>query len=696
MGEFRLGDLVRTHTGATAPVKVISRQVKLARDVRLRSMLHFPLVATDEHKFWTPRGMVQLSDLNVGDEIGFPIYEIEDGVTSVEFARPAKPRPQGGGSIERVPDVVELNYDVGRILGLYLAEGTVKLQRTSGEYSGVHFSVHENEVDRTIHWLGILAGLITSINVYRHKNSKTVVVTAYGKSFAAFVDKMCGMTDGKHVPIEWRTSGKEFARGLVHGYLCGDGHFTKSGIREIVATSVREAITVGMRDIIAALGYGWSSISFRPGATRYGRNERDAYILTLCGPGSVKLAKECGKQYLPYTRPAAIGNKGSRIDGGYAWMKIASIGELVEQDVMDFEVDHQDHSYCTIQAAASNSEYAFWDNAQMHLAGIGSTVGDVPGTEIILESTANGLGNSFHELWQAAEAGQNEWIPIFLPWFIQPEYRAPVRPDFVLSDDDAKYQQAYGLDLEQMQWRANKIATYGKGFDWLFAQEFPATAAEAFQSATQNPLISPSDVMEAVNSKFKERQGPLVIGCDPAEEGMDRTAIVFRQGRTAFRIEYHERKRPMEVAGILAGYWTEHKPDGLFVDKGGIGSGIVDRLRELGIPVIAVNFGERATDTELYENKRAECWWRMKEWVEDHPNRLPNDAAMIADLIAPQPMVTSKSKRLLESKKDMRKRGIRSPDGGDALAVTFAEPVNQMSNLLAGRSAPAAPTTAGY
>ena len=342
------------------------------------------------------------------------------------------------------------------------------------------------------------------------------------------------------------------------------------------------------------------------------------------------------------------------------------------------------------------SEYAFWDNAQMHLAGIGSTVGDVPGTEIILESTANGLGNSFHELWQAAEAGQNEWIPIFLPWFIQPEYRAPVRADFALSDEDVKYQQAYGLDMEQMQWRANKISTYGKGFEWLFAQEFPATAAEAFQSATQNPLISPADVMEAVNSKFKERQGPLVIGCDPAEEGMDRTAIVFRQGRTVFRIEYHERKRPMEVAGILAGYWNEHKPDGLFVDKGGIGAGIVDRLRELGIPVIAVNFGERATDTELYENRRAECWWRMKEWVEDHPNRLPNDAALIADLIAPQPAVTSKSKRLLESKKDMRKRGIRSPDGGDALAVTFAEPVNQMSNLLAGRSAPAAPTTAGY
>ena len=384
--------------------------------------------------------------------------------------------------------------------------------------------------------------------------------------------------------------------------------------------------------------------------------------------------------------PVSTGNTNAkelifdRLDGGYA---LATAGT-------------KDVGRGNTAQVAHLSEFAFWPNAQLHMAGLGNTIADAPGTEIIIESTANGIGNAYHQLWQAAESGQSDWIAIYLPWFWQPEYRSPVRPDFVLTESEDAVMRAYGLDMEQMQWRANKLATYGKGFEYLLAQEYPNCAAEAFQTSTQNPLISPADVMEAVNSRFKERQGPLVIGCDPAEEGMDRTAIVFRQGRTVFRIEYHERKRPMEVAGILAGYWKEHRPDGLFVDKGGIGAGIVDRLRELGIPVIAVNFGERATDTELYENRRAECWWRMKEWVEDHPNRLPNDSALIADLIAPQPAVTSKSKRLLESKKDMRKRGIRSPDGGDALAVTFAEPVNQMSSLLAGRSAPAAPTTAGY
>lgn len=357
------------------------------------------------------------------------------------------------------------------------------------------------------------------------------------------------------------------------------------------------------------------------------------------------------------------------------------------------------------------SEYAFWQNAQMHLAGIGSTVSDEPGTEIILESTANGIGNSFHELWQGAEAGTNEWLPIFLPWYIQPEYRAPVRDDLSLGAEDEKYMQAYGLDMEQMQWRSNKIATYGKGFAWLFAQEFPATAAEAFQTSTQNPLISPADVMAAVNSQFFERNGPVVLGCDPAEEGEDRTAIVWRQGRLIFRCEYHEKMRPMQVAGILARYWNEGlppgsgpfagvRPDGMLIDRIGIGAGIVDRLRELNIPHVGVHSGERADEPDLYENKRAEMWWRMKAFFEDTPCRMINESALISDITAPQPEVTSMSRKLLESKKKMKKRGVRSPDGGDALALTFAYPVavrvDGVVNAAGGTSSYSPASTVGY
>lgn len=320
------------------------------------------------------------------------------------------------------------------------------------------------------------------------------------------------------------------------------------------------------------------------------------------------------------------------------------------------------------------SEFGFWDNAQSHLAGIGNTIGDQAGSEIILESTGNGLGNAFHNMWQDAEAGLGEYIGVFIPWFWQPEYRAPVPDGFELSEDDLVYQAVFGLDLAQMAWRRNKTISYGRGFEWLFDQEYPATPSLAFRSATADPLISPMTVMAAVNRRgFKERNGPLIIACDPAEYGPDRTAVCFRQGRTVFRLEAHSKKGPMEVAGLLASYYAEFQPDALFIDKIGIGSGIHDRLLELNIPCIGVISGAKANDNEIYANKRAEMWWRMKAWLEDEPNRLPNSTGLIADLSAPGHKHDSSGRKLLESKESMKRRQIRSPDMADALALTFSE-----------------------
>lgn len=374
-----------------------------------------------------------------------------------------------------------------------------------------------------------------------------------------------------------------------------------------------------------------------------------------------------------------------KLDGGY---KLATAGS-------------KDVGRSNTAQLLHGSEFAFWANAQMHLAGIGNTIGDMPGSEIILESTANGVGNAFHLMWQAAERGEGDYIAIFIPWFWQEEYRAPLKPDFKMSAEDEAVMRTYGLDLEQMQWRANKIATYGEGFEWLFQQEYPCCAAEAFKSSTQNPLINPSAVMAAVNSGYRDMSGPLIIGCDPAGDGVndpDRTAIAFRRGRVAPRIEYHSKLNTMQIAGKLAEYFRDMGPDAIFVDKGGLGAGVVDRLRELNIPVVGVNSAERARDHEIYENRRAEMWWTMKQWFDDAPVRIPNDQALISDITAPQPKVSSNGRKLLEKKEDMAKRQIRSPDGGDALALTFAEPVayrtGSPASGMGGTYTPA--TAAGY
>ena len=347
------------------------------------------------------------------------------------------------------------------------------------------------------------------------------------------------------------------------------------------------------------------------------------------------------------------------------------------------------------------SEYGFWPFADIHAAGLGQTVADLPGTEIIKESTANGVGNAFHDEWQAAEHGDTDYEAIFVPWFWQAEYARRVPSDFEMSEKDEIYMRTYGLTLEQMAWRAAKIASFGHDKAWMFAQEYPAVAAEAFVAKTEDPYITVDLIMQAVNSGYMDKRGPLIVGVDPAEMGKDRTAIVFRRGRVVSRIEVHRQKTTMEVAGIVARIIRDRKPDAVFVDSVGIGAGVYSRLRELNFDqVFSVRSGMKASSPDDFVNKRAEMWHDVKRWLEDGPVRLPNMPALISDLAAPKYSYESSGSRLqIEKKKDMAKRGIRSPDIADALCLTFAEPVmsSRHDELIVVSNGYAGPATkAGY
>ena len=348
------------------------------------------------------------------------------------------------------------------------------------------------------------------------------------------------------------------------------------------------------------------------------------------------------------------------------------------------------------------SEMAFWANAGSHIASIAQAVPELPGTEIIYESTGNGVGTPFHEMWQDAERGNNDYKAIFLPWFWQPEYRLAVPEDFEPTSDEQIMRITYGLDMEQVVWYRTKRQSFRRGEEWMVKQEYPCTPNEAFRSSTTDPLISPDIVAKAVASNYIERNGPLVVGCDPAEYGPDRTSFVWRQGRLVLMVESFQGRGPMEIAGMLAKRWSEGheglgKPDAMFVDRIGIGAGIVDRLRELSIPHIGVNSAEKAENDADFINQRAEMWWRMREWFMDEPVRIPPDSGLQADLSAPGYKDHSTSgRRQVESKDDMRKRGVRSPDNADALALTFNKSVGYR-NQSSGRSSGYRPaTSAGY
>jgi hypothetical protein len=191
------------------------------------------------------------------------------------------------------------------------------------------------------------------------------------------------------------------------------------------------------------------------------------------------------------------------------------------------------------------SEAAFWDNLPAQFASLMQTVPDLPGTEVIIESTANGY-NDFHTLWRKSESGENDFQPVFLPWSLDADYRREVGPDFVMDGEERKLAELYGLDKEQIAWRRAKIAQLGSAE--YFAQEYPLTPSEAFISSNFDSFIPTELVIKARREKI-ESYGPLIIGVDPAGMGADRTSIAWRRGRTITKVQSRRGLDTMEVVG---------------------------------------------------------------------------------------------------------------------------------------------------
>ncbi len=330
------------------------------------------------------------------------------------------------------------------------------------------------------------------------------------------------------------------------------------------------------------------------------------------------------------------------------------------------------------------SEVGLWENGSQHLDGIMQSIPRSENTEIILESTAQGKGNIFYNLWKEAIDGQNEFMPVFIPWFWSDEYRESPPPDFIMNDEETDYQRLHDLDKEQIYWR--RLTTNSSALKELgFKQEYPSNAEEAFIVSGGNCIISSVSV-EIARKTTAPKSGIKFIGVDPAggdPENMgahrDRTSIIIRQGRTAYGLQSYKNKDTMETVGIIINLIKTENPDFICIDVGGLGVGIIDRLRELGHGKIvkAINFGGKALLQDRYENKRAEIWSLMSDWLKDAPVSIPDSESLHSDLCAPFYAADSLGRVALEKKERMKARGVQSPDEGDALALTFAFPALQ-------------------
>ena len=195
-----------------------------------------------------------------------------------------------------------------------------------------------------------------------------------------------------------------------------------------------------------------------------------------------------------------------------------------------------------------------------------------------------------------------------------------------------------------------------------------------FPNASDDQFIGSVTVDEAMRrERAKDLSAPIVIGVDPARFGSDSTVIAVRQGRDIIAIKRHKGDDTMETVGRVIEAIEEYKPAMVVVDEGGLGAGVVDRLKEQRYKIRGVNFGTKSKNPLMWGNKRAEMWGEMREWLKTAS--IPNDRYLKSDLIGPMMKPDSRGTIFLESKKDMKSRGLASPDAADAIAVTFAFPV---------------------
>jgi hypothetical protein len=195
-----------------------------------------------------------------------------------------------------------------------------------------------------------------------------------------------------------------------------------------------------------------------------------------------------------------------------------------------------------------------------------------------------------------------------------------------------------------------------------------------FPRAGDDQFISSDVVDEAMKRpKYKDNSAPIIIGVDPARFGADATVIAVRQGRDIVSIKKYRGDDTMTVVGHIIEAMEEYKPAMVVIDEGGLGDGIVDRLKEQRYKIKGVNFGNKSKNPIMYGNMRAQMWGDMKAWLKSAS--IPHDRFLKTDLISPLMKPDSRGTIFLESKKEMKARGLASPDAADAICVTFAFPV---------------------
>lgn len=238
-----------------------------------------------------------------------------------------------------------------------------------------------------------------------------------------------------------------------------------------------------------------------------------------------------------------------------------------------------------------------------------------------------------------------------------------VTPDMV-----AQVVAEYGIDSNA--YRVRVLGEFPLGDDdTVIPREL------AMQAYERQDKVDPLDPTRRLGVR------PLLVrpiwGLDCARGGKDRTALAKRRGNVQMApIDIRHYNDTMVIVGWVKTQWMEtremDRPSDIYIDAIGLGAGVVDRLRELGLPAVGINVGETpALDGEKYGLVRDELWFKSKDWLAAKDCSLC-DLDLIEELVIPRFKYKSSGKKVVESKDDMKKRGFKSPNRADAWNLTLA------------------------
>jgi hypothetical protein len=194
-----------------------------------------------------------------------------------------------------------------------------------------------------------------------------------------------------------------------------------------------------------------------------------------------------------------------------------------------------------------------------------------------------------------------------------------------------------------------------------------------FAVADDDTLIAAEIVDSAMTRDVSGTEHDVMVyGVDVARFGSDRSALCKRRGNVVIEVKSWGGLDLMQLVGAIVNEANIDRPDEICVDTIGLGSGVADRLREMGYNVRDVNVAETSAMNPNANRLRDELWLSVRDWLSTRGVKIPNDASLRHELVAPRYTFTSTGKIVVESKDLMRKRGMRSPDLADALCLTFA------------------------